>query len=194
MKKKIFLCTGFLIMNLCACGTGAATEERTTTEQPTIIAEVTATPEITGDELSIKKGGEAFYYNGKEVPIGTYKSDGAYIMELEYINDTQIAVFCHYALNAEIFLVYDIEKEEYIAKKTGLDFTWKDKDISTLVYVTYNGKASDLYNYNDEVLYHSEHAMGILSFTQDGKVEIHENLNDLDECDANWVKKEISLK
>ena len=118
MKKQILLCTGFLIMNLCACGTGAATEERTTTEQPTITAEVTeevtATPEITGDGLSIKKGGEAFYYNGKEVPIGTDKGDGAYIMELEYINDTQIAVFCHYALNAEIFLVYDIEKEEYI--------------------------------------------------------------------------------
>ena len=198
MTKKFFLCTAFLVMNLCACGTSAVTEEVTTTEQSTITAnpteEVTATPETTRNSLSIKKGGEAFYYNGKEVPIGTDKGDGAYIMELEYINDTQIAVFCHYALNAEIFLVYDIEKEEYIAKKTGLDFTWKDKDISTLVYVTYNGKASDLYNYNDEVLYHSEHAMGILSFTQDGKVEIHENLNDLDECDANWVKKEISLK
>ena len=115
-------------------------------------------------------------------------------MELEYINDTQIGVFCHYTLNAEIFLVYDIEKEEYIAKKTGLNFTWKDNDISTLVYVTYNGKASDLYNYNDEVLYHSEHSMGILSYTEDGKVEIEENLNDLDEVDADWTKKEILVK
>ena len=60
MKKQILLCTGFLIMNFCACGTGAATEERTTTEQPTIIAEVTATPEITGDELSIKKEARLF--------------------------------------------------------------------------------------------------------------------------------------
>lgn len=198
MTKKIFLCTAFLVMNLCACGTSAATEEVTTTEQSTITAnpteEVTATPETTRNSLSIKKGGESFLYDGKEVPIGTDKSDGAYIMELEYINDTQIAVFCHYTLNAQIFLVYDTEKEEYIAKKTGLDFMWKDKDISTLVYVVTDGKETDLCNYNDEVLYHSKHAMGILSFTEDGKVEIQENLNDLDECDADWVKQEISVK
>lgn len=63
------------------------------------------TPETTRNSLSIKKGGRSFLYDGKEVPIGTDKSDGAYIMELEYINDTQIAVFCHYTLNAQIFLV-----------------------------------------------------------------------------------------
>lgn len=200
MKKQILLCTGFLVMNLCACGTGAVTEEVTeevtATGQPTVTATPEPTEEATNvvvmedERLSVKKGGDAFFYEGKEVPLVTKESD-AYIMEVEYINDTQIAVYCHLSLNAEVFLVYDTEKEEYILEKKGLNFTWKDKDISTLVYVTYDGKESDLYNCNDEVLYHSEHSMGILSYTEDGKVEIEENLNDLDECDADWRKKKF---
>lgn len=201
MKKRIILCTAFLVMNLCACGTSATVKQVTTTVEPSI----TTTPtkeekdiiKMEDERLSVKKSGDAFYYDGKEVAIGTDESEGAYIMEVKYVNNTQIAVFCHYTLDAQILLVYDTEKEAYIAKKTGLNFTWKDKDISTLVYVAgpeLTDKDYVVYNYDDETLYHSEHAVGILSLTKDGKVKIEENVNDKEEAEADWVEKEISLK
>ena len=128
------------------------------------------TPEILGDDT--------VSYKGKKIKIET-KEDYWYILDCEMINDKQLAIYLRHSKNLDIFLVYDLEKEKYIAEKLGLDFTWYNDDITTLAYVNDSNVLHgycEVCNYNDEVIYSADEEIQIidLKILEKGKLQIQE--------------------
>lgn len=163
MKKQMLLYTGLLAMSLCACGTGAATEEVATTEQPTIEAETTATPEPTEEsdfeeetaeeeDYSLKSTSpkyEAYVENYGKVNIQFTNLEtnqietieavdelemGNCIEEIYWISDTVLAVEEHINPSTRALVVIDAEKNSILYSKYGLDFAWTDEDPNSLLY------------------------------------------------------------
>ncbi|MDE7424853.1 MAG: hypothetical protein K2N51_14385 [Lachnospiraceae bacterium] len=198
--KKWAILASLLICLLCACGTmehnGTAGSKVAVEPEVTLEKESKPDPSENEEEVSIptaseeeeKEEGEntsaidifkdSIKYKGKEIKIKTEK-DYWYIWDSELVNEKQVAIYLREAKELKILLVYDLDKEEYIVEKEGMDFTWYGEDITTLVYTNASKLLNGYYevcDYNDKVLYSSKKGIRILDFdmVSKGKIKIRE--------------------
>lgn len=200
--KKWTILASLLICLLCSCGTmehngtvgsKVAVESKVTMEKESKLdsseneeEEAAGTPTASEDEK--KEEGEntsaidifkdSIKYKGKEIKIKTEK-DYWYIWDCDLVNEKQVAIDLRAGKELHILLVYDLDKEEYIVEKEGMDFIWYGGDITTLVYTyrdSFWGGYFDICDYNDKVLYSTEKGITILDFelVSKGKIKIRE--------------------
>ena len=134
---------------------------------------------------------ESFFIGDREIAFERFIDEG-YPTSIKYLTDNQIIIEFHVSKDNNELLVYDLDKEEYIADKFGLNFSWFGDDISTLVYVGYkdfdNSDDRAIKNYEEDILYTSSYPLGIRDYAKDGTVTFEEHTVVSDGDDNTWVE------
>lgn len=143
-------------------------------------------------ELYMPRGdAKSFVYDGKKISV----EKGDYVQEVNYINDTEIAVLCEISLHMMYFTVYNTEQEKFTFEAKGYDFIWRDEDLSTLIYAAgpYNtGGYYAIYNFQKKEIYSSKNWIYEMKFSGDDKLLVTE-IEPEEEGEGKEIEKEIDI-
>lgn len=115
-----------------------------------------------------------FKIGDKEVTME--ESLGVAIVDVQWINSTQIGVTINVDRSVNYFTVYNAAGSTYEFHATGAEFVWKDEDIRTLYYLESTpsgvGEMSHYWikDYNGEICYESKEAVSDLMYEEDGEL------------------------
>lgn len=202
MKKLVVYALACMVLILSSCGTREETSKVTISPEMTEenTPKETTSPEATEEcntsssekaELRLSEDWESFFIGDREIAFERFIDEG-YPTSIKYLTDNQIIIEFHVSKDNNELLVYDLDKEEYIADKFGLNFSWFGDDISTLVYVGYkdfdNSDDRAIKNYEEDILYTSSYPLGIRDYAKDGTVTFEEHTVVSDGDDNTWVE------
>ena len=202
MKKLVVYTLASMVLVLSSCGTREETSKvkissemsEENTPKDTTSSEATDkcnTSSSEKAELRLSEDGESFFIGDREIAFERFIDEG-YPMSVDYLTDNQIIIEFHVSNDNNELLVYDLDKEEYIADKFGLNFSWFGDDISTLVYVGYkdfdNSDDRAIKNYEEDILYTSSYPLGLRDYAKDGTVTFEEHTVVSDGDDNTWVE------
>lgn len=115
-----------------------------------------------------------FKIGDKEVTME--ESLGVAIVDVQWINSTQIGVIINVDRSVNYFTVYNTASGTYEFHITGTEFVWKNEDICTLYYLESTpsgvGEMSHYWikNYSGEICYESKEAVSDLVYEEDGEL------------------------
>ena len=89
------------------------------------------------------------------------------VEKLYWLDQNRLVIIAHINPSLQCFMVYDLKTKQLENEKYGIGFTWKDNDISTLIYIvpkphfSKNGNLEMIKDYQDKILYQAPKGMTI---------------------------------